>query len=536
MKQHSNGNGEKTQSGRRPFLFGAGFLWAVLEASLLGVLGCGALLAFHEVLTPRVAGQSVFFASPATALWLALRLRLPKWGGCRPIVRELGAGVLLCALLAGGCLGAVDLFGWSEVLQQTTWNQGIISVFLLASGPIFVGLRIAVHVWIYWGGLRERHLRWALTHAQLQLVLVVALCFTVVSLPLLLVTLSSAPESVPPGVALLFDRIVFTLLPFLGLEMIMVVVVLLVLLPPAAFISYLSARRTTRRLEALAATASALRSGDYAARVAVEGEDEVAHLQDDFNAMASDLEQTMHDLQNERIKVDQLLQTRRTLVAGVSHELRTPVSTLRGYLESMLGNWKGEEPAEHLRRDIEIMEREVVRLQRLIDDLFTLSRAEVDSLALDIAPTDVAELIRHRAEAMASLAWERGRVELSAEVAPDLPAVMADAGRLDQVLINLLRNAIRFTPPGGIILIAASVEEEHVRIDVRDTGQGIAPGDLPQIWTRFFRGSENDRVDDESAGLGLPLVKELTEAMGGVVAVESTLGQGSCFTVRLPVA
>jgi signal transduction histidine kinase len=135
-------------------------------------------------------------------------------------------------------------------------------------------------------------------------------------------------------------------------------------------------------------------------------------------------------------------------------------------------------------------------------------------------------------EAVAPLAWRAGRVEVVADAPPGLPLAQADAERLEQVLSNLLRNGVRHTSPGGIVVAAVSADAEHVSIVVRDTGEGIAPEDLPHIWERFYRG-ENHRSSDGGAGLGLAIVKELTEAMGGTVAVESTPGQGSCFTIRL---
>ena len=124
------------------------------------------------------------------------------------------------------------------------------------------------------------------------------------------------------------------------------------------------------------------------------------------------------------------------------------------------------------------------------------------------------------------------------ETAPHLPAVLADERRLEQILANLLRNAICHTPPGGIVAAATRADSGSLVIEVRDTGEGIAPHDLAHIWERFYRGENNLALagDSGGAGLGLALVKELTEAMGGSVAAESTPGQGSCFSVRLPVS
>jgi signal transduction histidine kinase len=139
-------------------------------------------------------------------------------------------------------------------------------------------------------------------------------------------------------------------------------------------------------------------------------------------------------------------------------------------------------------------------------------------------------------DAVARLSWESGRVEVVANLPAGLPLVCADEARLAQVLTNLLRNGIRYTPPGGIVAVMAAAEEGAVRTEVRDTGEGIAAGDLPRIWERFCRGKNDQRRSAGGAGLGLALVKELTEAMGGTVAVQSAIGGGTCFTVRLPTS
>jgi signal transduction histidine kinase len=332
----------------------------------------------------------------------------------------------------------------------------------------------------------------------------------------------------------------------------------LAVLPPAALISYLALRRTTRRLEQLAAGAEALRAGDLAARVPVGGQDEVAQLQATFNAMAVDLERTLRDLEAERDRVAGLLEARRQLVASVSHELRTPVATVRGYLESIrrrseavtagppassgaaLSEANGQGLNETtgngqaLWADLETIEREIARLQRIIEDLFTLSRAEVGRLDLRPEPTDAGALVRRLVESIAPLAWGQRRVEVLAEVAPGLPPARVDAQRLEQIVSNLLGNAVRHTPPGGLVAASASVEPNAVRVEVRDTGEGIAPDELPRVFERFYRGQGSD--GRAGAGLGLALVKELAEAMGGSAEAASTPGEGSRFTVRLPRA
>jgi signal transduction histidine kinase len=300
----------------------------------------------------------------------------------------------------------------------------------------------------------------------------------------------------------------------------------------SSLVAYLLARRLVARLERLGQAAEALRAGDLAARVPVAGADEVTQLQTAFNAMAADLERTLHDLEAERDRAAGLLDARRQLVAAVSHELRTPVATLRGYLETALER-NAAVPAD-LRADLETMAGEVARLQRLIEDLFTLSRAEVGRLELSARPTDVGAVVSRLVDTLAPLAWTQRRVQVLAEVPPDVPAAQADAQRLEQVVSNLLGNAVRHTPPGGLVAAVVAGEPDAVRVDVRDTGEGIAPEELPRVFERFYRGQGADGRG--GAGLGLALAKELTEAMGGALTATSTPGEGSCFTVRLPRA
>jgi signal transduction histidine kinase len=247
--------------------------------------------------------------------------------------------------------------------------------------------------------------------------------------------------------------------------------------------------------------------------------------------MATDLERTVADLAAERDRVTGLLESRRQLVAGVSHELRTPIATLRGYLESALSR-DGALPAE-VRDDLDTADREVARVEDMIDDLFTLSRAEVGRLELRLAPTDVGALVRNQVETQSPLAWRQRYVKLLVEAPQTGPMARADGQRVAQIVSNLLSNAVRHTPPGGLVAARVTATPNGVRIEVRDTGEGIAADVLPHVFERFYQG---DNAHARGAGLGLALVKELTESMHGSVEVSSSLGHGSSFSVTLPAA
>ncbi len=237
------------------------------------------------------------------------------------------------------------------------------------------------------------------------------------------------------------------------------------------------------------------------------------------------MEQMMWAVQTERDRIAALLEARRQLVASLSHDLRTPVTIVRGHLESL---------EDKLSKDsLVAMSKELDRLQSLLDDLFTLSRLEVDKLTLRLAPTNVMSVAQRAVDAIAAPAWQQGKVQVTLETGETETWSVADEQRLLQVLINLLHNAVRHTLPGGIVAVGLSSQQDTITIKVQDTGEGIAPADLPHIWERFYRGQSQA---GGGTGLGLALVKELAEAMGGTVAVDSALGEGSCFTVALPRA
>jgi signal transduction histidine kinase len=152
------------------------------------------------------------------------------------------------------------------------------------------------------------------------------------------------------------------------------------------------------------------------------------------------------------------------------------------------------------------MQRDVMRLQDLVDDLFALSRAEVGQLTLRCVPTDLGSVVRRIVENTAPLAWRSSRIEISAAVEPGLPLAVVDSGRIEQILRNILHNSLRHTPSGGVISVEASANTQSVLLDVWDTGEGICAKDLPHIWEPFYSKTRNH----DGAGLGLALVKQLT--------------------------
>ncbi|HEX3270905.1 MAG TPA: ATP-binding protein [Ktedonobacterales bacterium] len=503
----------------------------LLTAALIGMI---ALLSHpNPAESPRRLDIALIaVAWPVCALWAAIRMRLTIGSRWRVVLFETGLALLLGAvpttIVGLTALNFAAQVGKLGDLLSLDWAAapGLYRSFLIAAifwGALsfqFLAFRGAVRIWLRWDKMRRTSLRWSLTHA------------------LMLIPAIGAVGVIIGVVALIvfFDpTTIVALIPIVALMAFLSGVAILVILPPAALFSWLFTRHVARRLQTLTEGTSALRSGEYGIRIRVEGADEVARLQADFNAMADALEQAMCDLRAERDNVQTLLRARRELFAGVSHELRTPVATLRGYLESAQTHWT-DAPPDTLRHDLEVMESETARLQGLIDDLFTLTRAETSHLEMRPTVTDVGKLAQRIAGIVAPLAWHSNRVEVVGEVASDKPLAWVDEARLEQVVANLVHNGVRHTPPGGIVSLWVESASDGVTLQVRDTGEGIAAQDLPRIWDRFYRADAARLRPEGGSGLGLALVKELTEAMGGSVSVESVVGQGSCFTLLLPRA
>ena len=290
------------------------------------------------------------------------------------------------------------------------------------------------------------------------------------------------------------------------------------------------ARAISRPILALSHTATAFARGDLAARVEVKGRDEVAGLQRGFNEMADRMQATMHQEAEQRSLAEQALSANRELIANVSHELRTPVALIRGHLEAL------ESDPEAREAYLRIALRETDRLERLVEELFQLSRLEARQVVLDLAPFDAGSAVRSAVEALVEPARRESGLTLTAAVAEGDLTAHGDRMRFEQVLLNLIRNAIHFTPEGGIVLVSAERRAGAIEIAVRDTGVGIGADDLPHVFERFYRADHSRARASGGAGLGLAIAKEMIEAMGGTIAVASVPDEGSVFTIRLPAA
>lgn len=272
--------------------------------------------------------------------------------------------------------------------------------------------------------------------------------------------------------------------------------------------------RISKPLRQLDAAAHAMAAGKLQVRVQPGPVREVADLARSFNQMADALEDA--DRQ------------RRQLTADVAHELRTPLSIIKGRLEGIQDGVYGADPEQ-----VAGLLDEIALLERLIDDLRLLALADTGQLALYPEPVDPGDLLQDTQRSFAHQARERG-VALRVEAGPAMPELAADPQRIAQVLGNLVSNALRHTPAGGTVVLAARAEPDGVLFAVRDSGAGIAPEDLPRIFDRFYRSDASRARASGGAGLGLAIARRIVEAHGGRIWAASAPGQGTTVSFVLP--
>ena len=289
----------------------------------------------------------------------------------------------------------------------------------------------------------------------------------------------------------------------------------------------LCARMLADRIERVRAGTARIATGDLESEVPVEGHDEVAGLAEDFNRMARALEAAA---ERER----DMEKTRRDLIAAVSHDLRTPLASTRALIEAVADGVAADPEAEA--RYLSSARKELTHLSRLVDDLFELARIDAGVLQLTLEASSLHDLISDTISSFQPQADNRS-VRLVGEISGDVDPVLANPPRLQRVLHNLVSNALRHTPADGTVALRAAPHGDEVRVEISDTGEGIAPEDLPRVFERSFRAERSRTRSEEDgapgAGLGLAIARGLIEAHGGTMDVESSLGGGSRFRFTL---
>ena len=237
----------------------------------------------------------------------------------------------------------------------------------------------------------------------------------------------------------------------------------------------------------------------------------------------------LHDITELR----RLERVRRDFVANVSHEFKTPLTAIQGFAETLLGG--ALDDAENRERFVTIIRDHSVRLARLTDDLLKLTKIEAGRMDLDLRPLNIAELAASCAETLHFQA-EKKLHSIEVNIPPDLPPALADAGRLREVLINLLENAVQYTPPGGHIEVTAALQDSQIVVTIADDGIGIPRTDQERIFERFYRVDTARSREAGGTGLGLSIARHIVESHGGRIWLESNVGEGSRFHFSVPLA
>ncbi|MGB3495060.1 MAG: ATP-binding protein [Elainellaceae cyanobacterium] len=284
----------------------------------------------------------------------------------------------------------------------------------------------------------------------------------------------------------------------------------------AGGLSYWMSRRIVRPLVQMEEITKKLAEGQLDERVPLSEIPEVNQLALSFNRMAAELEGVE--------------QRRRDLVSDLTHELRTPLTILEGYLEGL-----ADETINPSTDVYNLLAKESKRIRRLVDDLQELSKMEAGYLPIEAKTVDVVPMLEGLIQRFSDQLSGDESPSLQLEIQPPLPDVLADPARLEQVLINLIGNAIRYTPSGKIT-VRAWPEEKHFWFSVEDTGVGIAKEDLPHVFERFWRADRSRDRHSGGTGIGLAISRRLIELQCGDIAVESEMGQGSTFRFWLPLA
>jgi len=292
-------------------------------------------------------------------------------------------------------------------------------------------------------------------------------------------------------------------------------------------IAFLIARSIARPLQRIAAATEEIARGNYDEQLNITSPEEVRRLANSFNLMVREVKSSQ--------------QAQQDFVANVSHDLKTPLTSIQGFSQAILDGAASDEGAR--RRAAQIIHEEADRMARLVDDLLDLARIEAGQIVMARDSVALSQLLQECTEKMA-LRAEQGEVTLEVESDKNL-VVKADRHRLAQVINNLLDNALKHTPPGGRISLAARSVPEVVgkpgrqrgvlaEITVSDTGAGIPPEDLSRIFERFYRGDKSRTKEGKGAGLGLAIAREIILAHGGDIKAESVVGLGTKFTTTLP--
>ncbi len=285
----------------------------------------------------------------------------------------------------------------------------------------------------------------------------------------------------------------------------------------ATVLSWYVSQRIVGPIRRLVKASQYIAAGHYKERLTTNQNDEIGELTRSFNQMAAALAATET--------------MRQQLIADVSHELKTPLASIKGYMEGLQDGIIPSTPETY-----QLVHHEADRLQRLVSDLQELSRAEVNQLHMDVRPCNPVELVNLAVAALRPQYNDQG-VLLEIDLPTDTPDVLADVDRIRQVLINLLGNALQYTPSGGHVVLRLSYADGMMRCSVQDNGIGLSAADLERVFQRFYRVDKSRTRRSGGSGIGLTIARHIVEAHGGRIWAESAgPGQGSTFHFTLPTS
>jgi signal transduction histidine kinase len=273
-------------------------------------------------------------------------------------------------------------------------------------------------------------------------------------------------------------------------------------------------RTLTRPIRELTRATHAVSGGDLTQQVPVRSKDELGELAQAFNKMSSQLSRSVN--------------ARRQMTADIAHELRTPLSLILGHAEAV-----HDGVLLPTLENFEIIREEAARLEHLVNDLRTLSLADAGELSMQLQTIEPQRLLNEVAS-LYQYQSQRKNINFAVDVAPNLPTIEVDPGRMTQVLTNILDNALRHTPEGGRITLSARQVENMVELSLHDTGPGLSIEDIDRIFERFYRADPSRQREDGGSGLGLAIAKSIVQAHGGTLSAESEPGAGLKVIIRLP--
>ena len=290
-------------------------------------------------------------------------------------------------------------------------------------------------------------------------------------------------------------------------------------------LSVVLARTMLSPIRGMTVAAEAMAGGDFSAKIAVESDDEIGVLSETFNDMGSQLENTL-----EQLKAAEKL--RRDFVANVSHELRTPVTSIRTYAETLEANT--DLPEETEKEFLSVIINESDRMTKIVQDLLELSRFDSGHLQLELDSFSIERSLRDVHTAIALEAKKREHT-FNLELEWKLPKIKGDKSRIEQVMMNIISNAVKYTPNGGVIDISGGTREGQIWIKISDTGVGIPQEDIAHVFDRFYRVDKARSRESGGTGLGLSIAREIVLRHGGDIVIESEPGKGTEVTIYLPI-